>query len=108
MIVKIPLKELYGRFRNENLMLDVFLQQNGKSIFALEYDFNLLEQELITDGQKQPIVVERLGTALIGLKYNKLHPDYKYRVRGGNHRCYALNKLYGGDHLVDACIENKI
>jgi hypothetical protein len=103
--VQIPLKEICGSFRDGEKW--VVVPKGGA--YAMWYDFDLLEKDLIADGQTKPINVTRLRVTLdiknnvLG-RYKKIHPDYKYRVHDGNHRCYVLNKLYGGDHLVDAYI----
>ena len=34
----------------------------------------------------------------------KIHREYKYHLIDGNHRAYALNKLYGNEYEVDVVI----
>tara|TARA_R110002020_G_scaffold356737_1_gene569268 strand:- start:213 stop:683 length:471 start_codon:yes stop_codon:yes gene_type:complete len=35
------------------------------------------------------------------VKWLKVNKEYKYSLIDGNHRAYALNKLYGGEHEVE-------
>jgi len=37
-------------------------------------------------------------------KWMKIHTGYKYNLIDGNHRAYALNELYGGEHEVEVII----
>ena len=104
--IQIPLKEIVGNFRDGKNWVSII----KKGALPLIYDFDLLEKDLIADGQTKPIHVTKLQVVSDTLgkvmgRYKKIHPDYKYRVHDGNHRCYILNKLYGEDHLVDAYLK---
>ena len=104
-IKTVKLKEIYGVFREQDLKrfeLDVPI---GTSVVYC-YDFEKLKDELKNDGLKGNIEVMELGSKLplVENKYIKRIEKYKYCVQNGNHRCLALEELYGEDHEIPVTI----
>tara|TARA_R100001244_G_scaffold131776_1_gene105739 strand:- start:8 stop:442 length:435 start_codon:yes stop_codon:yes gene_type:complete len=101
-IVKIPMKEMFGRWMGDPSWRDRRPVPGGQ---VISYDFDKLERDLIKNGQTNPITVKRV---VVNTRYDNeytiIHDEFKYVVIDGNHRCHVFNKLYGEDYEVSAYI----
>ncbi len=122
---KVPIKSIWGNFRElrwfERQMKQTVSFCNDKTKkqrkgLVYSYDFEALEKDLLDDTvTDQPIeVLEALSASEIPeegedknrclgkyMRYTKYFTDYNYIVKDGNHRCYILEKIYGGDHMIE-------
>lgn len=133
---KIPLKKIWGPFRQEEWKKRHTQPRLGTS-GVISYNFEQLIEDLkdpnfnigdVYPAEKSINNEEDMTRKLNSFepiraikfipfispervwkaRYTREHPEFEYYLRDGNHRCYSYLKLYGEDYELDVLVRDAV